>query len=48
MKNINWVKIVKIGSIAASVLGTIGTAWVATKENEITLTKLVNERLANK
>ena len=39
------VKIVKIASIVASILGTIGTAWADGKENEITLQKLVDERL---
>ena len=48
MKNINWVKVIKVCSFVASLAGTIGTAWASGKENEITLAKLVNERLTNK
>ena len=48
MKTINWVKVIKVASFAASILGSIGTAWVTGKENEIALAKLVSERLENK
>ena len=39
------VKIIKIASIVASILGTIGAAWADGKENEQTLKKLVEENL---
>ena len=45
MKKINVVKVVKYGSIAMTVLGTIGTAWVTSIENKETLAKLVKETL---
>lgn len=44
MKN-NTLKIVKIASLAASVIGMIGSAWVTGKENEATLKRLVEESL---
>lgn len=43
--NQKFVKIIKIASIVASILGTIGASWADSKENEITLQKLVDERL---
>lgn len=45
MKNINTVKVVKVISLAASIIGTFATAWVTKKENELTLAKLVDEHL---
>jgi len=45
MKNVNTVKVVKMISLAASIIGTFATAWVTKKENELTLAKLVDERL---
>ena len=47
MKNINVVKVVKVVSLLAGVVSTLGTAWVTTKENEATLSKLVEEKLKN-
>lgn len=45
MTNFNIVKIAKIGGVILSVGGMIITSWVTGKENELTLAKLVEERL---
>lgn len=45
MKNLNIVKIAKIGGMVLSVGGMLVTTWVTGKENESMLTKLVEERL---
>ena len=45
MKNINTVKVVKVISLAGSIIGTFATAWVTKKENELTLAKLVDEHV---
>lgn len=41
--NSNIVKIVKIASMVASVIGMVGSAWASSKENKIVLENLVNE-----
>ena len=41
------IKIVKILSLAATIVGTIGSAWVGSKENKMLLTKLVDEHFQN-
>ena len=38
-------KIIKLFSLIASILGMIGTAFVTTRENEETLQRLVNQKL---
>lgn len=43
--NANIVKIVKIGSMVASVAGMIGSAWSTSQENKETLAKLVAQQL---
>lgn len=48
MKNLDKVKAVKILSMAATVigaLGTLGSSWVSDKERDAKLAKLVDERL---
>ena len=45
MKNLDMVKIAKIGGLLLTIGGTIISSWVGTKENESTLQKLVDERL---
>ena len=45
MKKINVLKVVKIASLAASVLGMIGSSWVNGEENKRTLQKMVDEHL---
>ena len=45
----NKVKLVKILSMAATVIGaigSIGSSWVTDKENKATIEKLINERLS--
>lgn len=39
----NIVKIVKVASMVASVIGMIGSAWASSKENKVILENLVNE-----
>lgn len=43
MKKINIVQIVKIASMAASIIGMIGSSWASSKENKAILKDLVNE-----
>ena len=43
--NKNFVKIIKICSVIASVIGVIGSSWADSKENEETLKKLVIETI---
>ena len=43
----NLVKVVKVASIAATILGTIGSAWVSSKENKIVLEELVQKHFEN-
>ena len=43
MNKLNVVKVVKVASLAASVLGMIGTSWVNGEENKKVLQKLVDE-----
>lgn len=45
---VNWVKVIKVASTAASVLGMIGGAWAENKSNTNTITKLVSEHLSKK
>jgi len=45
MKNLNLVKVAKIGGLLLSVGGMLITSWVTGKENEGILQKLVEERL---
>ena len=45
MKNLDMVKIAKIGGMVLSVGGMLITSWVSSKENESVLKKLVEERL---
>ena len=42
---VDIVKVVKVGSVVASVLSVIGTAWAGTKENQATLEALVEKHL---
>lgn len=39
------IKVVKALSLTASILGMIGSAWAGGKENELTLNKLVEQKL---
>lgn len=39
----NIIKIVKVASMVASVIGMIGSAWASSKENKVILENLVNE-----
>ena len=45
MNKFNIVKVVKVLSMAASVVGMVGASWANGKENENILAKLVDERL---
>lgn len=45
MKNVDVVKIAKIGGMVLSVGSMLLTTWVSGKENEKTLQKLIDERL---
>lgn len=45
MAKIDIVKVVKIGSLVCTVLGTIGGAWAGSKENEKTLAELVEKSM---
>lgn len=42
---LNKVKVIEYGSLALTVLGTIGSAWAGKKNNEIALEKLVAEKI---
>lgn len=44
-KNVDVLKIAKVGSLVISGLGGLLATWISTKENEKTLQKLVDERL---
>lgn len=46
MKNIDVLKIAKIGGMVLSVGSMLLTTWVSGKEQEKTLQKLVDERLS--
>lgn len=39
------VTIIKFASLAASIIGMIGSAWASDKENKLALEKLVNQAL---
>lgn len=45
MGKIDIVKVVKIGSLVCTVLGTIGGAWSNGKENEQKLAELVRKTI---
>ena len=45
MKEETKMKVVKYGIMAVNVLVMIGTSWVTKKEQEKTLTKLVEEKM---
>lgn len=45
MLKLSKLTVIKIASMAASVAGMLGSAWVSGKENKIMLEKLVNEKL---
>ena len=40
---VEMVKVVKIASMAASVVGMIGSSWASSKENQSTLEQLAKE-----
>lgn len=45
MVKIDIVKVVKVGSLVCTILGTVGGAWAGGKENERNLAELVKKTI---